>query len=156
LLIYCNPFSSPLARCIAAKIAPQIHQETCHANQHRAAHDKPHGEIRIHGGIENIHEKRSPRGLDSSASLKPRLRHCERARRPWNRLDDDGVDQRRDVQRPEHRAMPGYVQPSSTHAHQSRCTNKTTSARARAVEMARVLRFADDRFSIVHPSLGLG
>jgi len=40
-------------------------------------------------------------GFDTSASLKPRFRHGERARRPWDHFDDDGVHKRGDVQRPQ-------------------------------------------------------
>lgn len=38
------------------------------------------------------------RGFDACASFKPRFSHCKWARRPRNQLDDDGVDERRDVQ----------------------------------------------------------
>ena len=39
--------------------------------------------------------------VDACAGFKPHFSHGERARRPWNQLDDDGVDKRGDVQSPQ-------------------------------------------------------
>jgi hypothetical protein len=51
--------------------------------------------------IENTHQKWSVCGFDACARLKPRFSQGERTRQPRNQLDDDGVDKRGDVQRPQ-------------------------------------------------------
>ncbi len=83
----------------SVKVAAQIHQEDGHANEHRAANDEPFGQIGIHNRVENAQEKRAARGFDACARFKPGFSDGERARRPRNQLDDDGVDKRSDVQR---------------------------------------------------------
>jgi len=45
-----------------------------------------------------VEEKRPARGFDACAIFEPRFSDGERARRPWDQFDDDGVDERGDVQ----------------------------------------------------------
>ncbi len=91
--------SSPLMGFVATTIAPYVHGQDSRANKHRTAHHNPLWQVRVHDSVENAQQKRPTLGFDACAGFKPRLQHCERARRPRNRLDDDGVDKRSDVQR---------------------------------------------------------
>ena len=135
-----EPSASPLTARGPAMIAPQIHPYERHANEHRAANDEPVRQVGIHNGIENAHQKRPVCGFDACASFKPRLSHGERARRPGNQLDDDGVDQRSDVQCPQkaaasrhgpaqqHPAAPKQVQEQDGFRENRCCKNgKVTS-----------------------------
>jgi len=79
-------------------IPPQVHRQDRHANKYRAANNEPFRQVGIYNRIENMHQKRSVCGFDTCASFKPRFSHGERARRPRNKLDDDGVDKRSDAQ----------------------------------------------------------
>jgi hypothetical protein len=77
-------------------------------------------------------------GFDAFASFKPRFSYGERARRPRNYLDDDGVDKRGDVERPQktatarncpaqqHPATPKEVQEQDGF-HENRCCKNGTS-----------------------------
>ncbi len=91
-------FPSPLTARSSAMIAPQVHRQDRHANKHRAANNEPLRQVGIYNCIENMHQKRSVCEFDTYASFKPRFSNGERARRPRNKLDDDGVDKRSDVQ----------------------------------------------------------
>jgi len=95
-----NPelFISPLSRRVPRKIAPQIHREDRQTDKHRAANDDPWRQVGIHNGVEHAQKKGSLCRRDARASFKPHFCHGERARRPRNQLDDDGVEQRGDVQ----------------------------------------------------------
>ena len=73
------------------EIAAEVHREDGHANKDRAANDEPFGQIGIHDCVENAQEKRAARGFDACASFKPGFGDGERARRPRNQFDHDGV-----------------------------------------------------------------
>jgi hypothetical protein len=125
-------------------VAPQVHRQDCHANKHRTANDEPLRQVGIHNCIENTHQKRSVCGFDACASFKPRFSHGERARRPRNQLDDDGVDKGSDVQSPQktaaarhcpaqrHPATPKQVQEQDAFRQNSCRKNRTGTPLCRA------------------------
>ena len=143
----------PLAAHGPAMIAPQIHREDCHANKHRTANDQPLGQVGIHNCIESTHQKRSVGGFDACASLKPRFSNGERARRPRNQFDDDGVDKRGDVQCSQKRAAARHC-PAQHHPdapkqvqeqdgfRENRCRkNRTITPRCWLLVMMVMLRY---------------
>ena len=83
----------PLTLHGSVMIAPQVDQQDHHANKHSAANDEPLRQVGIYDCIEEMHQKRSVYGFDARADFKPRFGHCERARRPRNQLNGDGVDE---------------------------------------------------------------
>lgn len=101
-------FISPPTVRSPATVSAQVHTQHRHANKHRAANHDPLRQVGIHHCIENTDEKRSVRGFDARASLKPRFSYGERAWRPRNQFDDDGVDERSDVQCPQKRTVARY------------------------------------------------
>ena len=107
-------FPSPLSVRCPAMIAPHIHTEYHHANKHGTANHEPLWQVGIHNCIENTHEERTVREFDACASFKPRFSYGERARRPRNQLNDDGVDERNDMQSPQKRAAARYY-PAQQH-----------------------------------------
>lgn len=80
------------------EVAAEIDHENRRADKDRRADHEPRWKAGIDDAIENAHQKRAAGGLDACANLQPIFRHGERARRPGNQLDDDGVDQGSDVQ----------------------------------------------------------
>lgn len=86
------------------EVAAQINRQDDHANKDSAANDEPLGQIGIYNCVENVEEKGSARGLDACAIFEPRFSDGEWAWWPRNQLDDDGVDERSDVQRSQKRA----------------------------------------------------
>lgn len=97
-------FPSPRSGRGSVEIAAQINRHDDRANKHGASNDEPLGQIGIYNCVENVEEKRSARGFDACASFEPRFSDGEWARRPRNQLDDDGVDERSDVEGPQKRA----------------------------------------------------
>jgi hypothetical protein len=102
-----------------------------------------------------LYQKRSARGFDAFASFKPRFSYGERARRPRNYLDDDGVDKRGDVERPQktatarncpaqqHPAAPKQVQEQDGFHENRCCENGTSTPLCPAVKYPLTLRQVD-------------
>jgi hypothetical protein len=97
--------ASPLSVRCPATISPQIQTEDRDANKDSAANHDPLRQVGIHNSIKHTHEKWSVCRFDACASFKPRFSYGERARRPRNQLNDDGVDERSDMQCPQKRAV---------------------------------------------------
>ncbi len=97
-------FPSPPSGRGSVEIAAQIDRQDDHANKHGAANDEPLGQIGIYNCVENVEEKRSARGFDACAIFEPRFSDGEWAWRPRNQLDDNGVDERSDVEGAQKRA----------------------------------------------------
>jgi len=92
----------------------QIHEQYHRAEKHCTTNDGPIRQVGIYNCIENTQEKRPACRCDTGSSFEPRFCHGERARQPRNQLDDDGVDKRGDVQRPQKGAATCY-RPAQQH-----------------------------------------
>jgi len=101
-------YPSPLIGPSPAKISPYVHAQYHHANEHRTANDTPLRQVGIHNRIENAHQKGSVRRFNARPSFKPRFSQGQRTRQPRNGLDDDGIDERNDVQRSQNGAAVRY------------------------------------------------
>ncbi len=99
------------------EIAAQIDRQDNDANKHSTANDEPLGQIGIYNCVENVEEERSTRGADACAIFEPRFSDGEWAWRPRNQLDDNGVDERSDVEGAQKRAAtrchPAQQDPSA-------------------------------------------
>ena len=92
----------------------QIHEQYHRAEKHCTTNDGPIRQVGIYNCIENTQEKRPACRCDTGSSFEPRFCHGERARQPRNQLDDDGVDKRGNVQRPQKGAATCY-RPAQQH-----------------------------------------